>query len=328
MSQFPPPPPEGQPPGGQQPPGGTPPQPPGGSVPPPPPPQGPPGGNVPPPPPPPPPGPPGGMPPGGGYPPGGPPPGGGYPPGGMPPGGYPPGGGMPPAGGKPFSVGDAFGYGWKKFTENIGPILIAMLVFLLIGLVLYGVQVLVQAVTSPDTTVVTGENGFVITQSGGGFLGVLVSILFSLISFIWGYIVQAAFARGGLALTEGRPLVLGELLTFNKLGRIILAGILLSIMTFIGFLLCIIPGLIVAFFGAFFVYFILDQDLGAVDSLKASFSFVKDNVGNLLLLLILSWLALLAGALVCGIGLFVAVPVVVIAHTYAYKVLRGQPVAA
>ena len=44
--------------------------------------------------------------------------------------------------------------------------------------------------------------------------------------------------------------------------------------------------------------------------------------------LILSWIALFVGALLCGIGLFVAVPVVVIAHTYAYKVLRGQPVAA
>lgn len=254
--------------------------------------------------------PPGGMPPGGGY----------------PPGGYP--GGMPPAGGKPFSVGDAFGYGWKKFTANVGPILIAMLVFLLVGAVIYGIQVLLQAVTAPEATVVTGENGFVVTSSGGGFFGVVLSMVFAIISFIWGYIVQAAFARGGLALVEGRALELGELFSFNKLGRIILAGIILSVLTFIGFLLCIIPGLIVAFFGTFFVYFILDQDLGAWDAIKASFSFVKDNVGNLLLLLILSWIALFVGALLCGIGLFVAVPVVVIAHTYAYKVLRGQPVAA
>ena len=253
------------------------------------------------------------------------PPGGGYPP---PGGGYPPPGGMPPAGGKPFSVGDAFGYGWKKFTENIGPILIAMLVFMLVGAVIYGLQFLFQSITSPETTVVTGENGFVVSQSGGGVLASIVSLIFSIVGFIWSYLVQAGFARGGLALTEGRPLVLGELLSFHKLGRIILAGIILSIFTFIGFLLCILPGFIVAFFGSFFVYFILDQDLGAWDSIKASFSFVKDNLGNLLLLLILSWLILFAGALLCGIGLFVAWPVVVIAQTYAYKVLRGQPVAA
>lgn len=244
----------------------------------------------------------------------------------MPPGGGYPAGGMPPAAGKPFSVGDAFGYGWKKFTENLAPILIAMLVFALIGLVLAGLQTLIQGLTSPETTVISGENGFVVTQSGGGLAAALISIVFSLISFIWGYIVQAAFARGGLALTEGRALELSELLTFNKLGRIIVAGILLSILTFIGFLLCIIPGIIIAFLGAFFVYFILDQDLGAWDSIKASFSFVKDNVGEILLLFILSFIAILVGALLCGIGLLVAVPVVVLAHTYAYKVLRGQPV--
>lgn len=235
---------------------------------------------------------------------------------------------MPPGGGpRPFSVGDAFGYGWKKFTENIGPILIAMIVFLLIGGVIYGLQFLFQMVLAPETTVVSGENGFVVQQSGGGFLASIVSLLFAIVGFIWSYLIQAAFARGGLALTEGRPLVIGDLLSFNKLGRIILAGIILSILTFIGFILCIIPGLIVAFLGAFFVYFILDQDMGAWESIKASFNFVKDNVGNLLLLLILSWIALFVGALLCGIGLIVAVPVTVIAQTYAYKTLRGAPVA-
>jgi uncharacterized membrane protein len=203
-----------------------------------------------------------------------------------------------------------------------------MLVFLLIGLLLTGLQTLLQAAVTPDSTVVTTDNGGFVIQSGGGVLGALVSLVFSIISFIWGYIVQAAFARGGLALTEGRPLVIGELLTLDKLGRIILAGVMLSILTFIGLLLCILPGLVIAFFGTFFVYFILDQDLGAVDSIKASFSFVKENVGPLLGLMLLSFLAIFVGALLCGLGLFVAVPVVVIAQTYAYKVLRGQPVVA
>jgi uncharacterized membrane protein len=39
-------------------------------------------------------------------------------------------------------------------------------------------------------------------------------------------------------------------------------------------------------------------------------------------------IAIFVGALLCGLGLFVAVPVCVIAQAYAYKVLRGQPVAA
>ncbi len=234
---------------------------------------------------------------------------------------------MPPAGGRAFSVGDAFGYGWKKFTENVGPILIAMLVFILIGGVIYGLQILIQSVTTPETTVVTGENGFVVTNSGGGFLALLVSVVFSLVGFIWSYIVQAAYARAGLAVTEGRKIELGELLTFDRIGRIIGAGILLGIATFIGLLLCILPGLLVAFFGSFFVYFILDQNLGAIDALKASFNFVKDNFGNLLLLLLLTMIAIFVGALLCGLGLFVAIPVTVIAQAYAYKVLRGQPVA-
>ena len=173
-----------------------------------------------------------------------------------------------------------------------------------------------------------GGNGCAIAPSGvGGFLGLLVSLLFAIIGLVWNYLVQAGLARCGLALTEGRPLVIGELLSMNKLGRIIGAGILLGIMTVIGLILCIIPGLIVIFFGSYFVYFIVDQDMGAVESIKASFSFVKDNLGSLFLLLLLSWVILFVGALLCGIGLFVAYPVVYIAYAYAYKALRGAPVA-
>lgn len=236
---------------------------------------------------------------------------------------------MPPAGGpKPFSVGDAFGYGWKKFTENLGPILIAMLVFFLIGAVLYGLQFVLQTLTAPEsTTVVTSENSFEVTQTTTSPLGVLVSLVFAVILFVWQYLVQAAVARGGLAVTEGRPIVLGELLSFSKLGRIILGGIILGFLVLIGLFLCIIPGLIVAFLGSYFVYFILDQDQGAWESIKSSFAFVKDNVGNLLLVFLLSLVIVFVGALLCGVGLLVAYPVVYIAYAYAYKVLRGQPVA-
>lgn len=222
-------------------------------------------------------------------------------------------------------MGNAIGYGWKKFTENVGPILIAMLIFMLIGGLLY----LLQWLVTPDPTVVTQTSNGVTytTATGGSLLGSIVSFIFGIIIFVWQYLVEAAIARGGLTLTEGRPLVLSELLSFQKLGKIIVAGIILSILTVIGLILCIIPGLLVIIFGSFFIYFILDQDAGIWDSITMSFSFVKEHFGEVLLLLILCFLITLAGALLCGIGLFVAIPVVAIAKTYAYKVLRGQPVA-
>jgi uncharacterized membrane protein len=233
---------------------------------------------------------------------------------------------MPPTG-RPYSVGDAIGYGWKKFTENIGAILLAMLILVLIGAAINGVQALLQAAVSPDRTLITGDDGFVITTTGGGPAGAFVSLLFSIVTFVWGYLVQAAIARGGLALTEGRQLVFGELLSFDKLGRLILGGLLLGFLVGVGLLLCILPGLVIALFGSFFVYFVLDADLGPIDAIKASFTFVKDNFGNILGLALLSFLIMIVGFLLCFVGVLAAWPIVVIAQAYTYKVLRGQPVA-
>jgi len=39
-----------------------------------------------------------------------------------------------------------------------------------------------------------------------------------------------------------------------------------------------------------------------------------------------SILAFIVGAILCGIGLIVAIPVTIIATAYAYKLMTGQPV--
>lgn len=225
---------------------------------------------------------------------------------------------MPP--GNQFSAGAAVSYGWDKFTKNVGPLLIAMLVFLIIGGVLYFIQSLLR----PDTP---GSNGFGLVSTGNVWAS-LLSLIVGVIIFVWNYITEAALARAGLAVTEGRPVVLGELLTTDKLVRIILGGIVLAVLTVVGLILCVLPGLLVIFFGSFYMYFILDQDLTAWKSIEASFNFVKSHFGELLLLLILTWLITFVGLLLCGVGLLVAIPVVAIAKAYAYKRLTGQPVAA
>ncbi len=304
------------------PPGSVPPPPPGGTPPPPPPgggyPPGPPGGGYPP-------------PPGGGYPPG--PPGGGYPP---PPGGPPPGQpGYPGApGAQGFSVTEAISYGWKKFTENWQPYVLALVVFAAVGAVLYGIYYAILGLfgffSSENVFEVDPVTGEVVTSAGAGtsFIGGLVLAgLISLVFAVYGWFVQSAIIRGTLATTAGRPVEFKSFFVTDKLGSIIGAGVLVGIMTSIGFVLCYLPGLIVAFLSQFFMFFILDRNLGVIDSIKASWSFVFSNLGPLILLFLLSMVVYFVGALLCGVGLLAAIPVIVIAQTYAYRLLQGGTVA-
>jgi uncharacterized membrane protein len=112
-----------------------------------------------------------------------------------------------------------------------------------------------------------------------------------------------------------------------NVGTVIVAGLLVGLGVGIGTLLCFIPGLIVGFFSQFYVWFIVDQQMGAFDAIKASFAFVNRNLGTVLIFYLASLAAFFVGALACGIGLLVAVPVVYIAQGYTYRKLQGGYVA-
>ena len=74
------------------------------------------------------------------------------------------------------------------------------------------------------------------------------------------------------------------------------------------------------------MFFVVDRNMPAVEAIKASIDMVRNNVGPLLLF----WLATLAitivGACLCGVGLLVAIPVVVIAQVYTFRTFNNDPV--
>jgi hypothetical protein len=223
----------------------------------------------------------------------------------------------PLPGGTPFRVGDAFNYGWKKFQENLGPILIAMLIFIVVaGAVNFIASLFVGGfgeMTNPDDIGIGMFFGF-------GYL------FFSLLSALVSLLIQAAVVRGALEITKGERIDLSTFLSTEHLGQVVLAAILLAIGTAIGLILCIIPGLILIFYSMFTYQFILDRGLPAFDAIKASFALVNQHLGSVVGLFFASILALFVGALLCGIGLIVAIPVTIIATAYAYRILSGQTV--
>jgi uncharacterized membrane protein len=301
--------------GGQQPPGGPPPGgPPPGQAP-----GGPPGG------------PPPGQPPGG--PQGGPPPG--QPPGSYPPASQPPAGGPPAAGPptgfdqEPYSIGNAFSYGWLKFQQNVGPILIAVLAYVLALAVLSFIWFTITGLFFGGGSEAQMER-FLAGESSRFFsFGALVAFgLQSLVGFIGGVIIQAAVTQAALLLTRGQPIEVKTLFSFGNLPQLLLGALIVGVLSGIGTILCYIPGLIVLFFTQFYVHFLLDKGLSALDAIKASFAFVNQHVGTLIGFYLASLVALFVGALLCGIGLLVAFPVVVIAQAYTFRRLLGEPVAA
>jgi uncharacterized membrane protein len=170
-----------------------------------------------------------------------------------------------------------------------------------------------------------------LTGQGGGFTAFATLLYFgftAIVGFLGYVIVQAAVVRAALALTRGETIELQTLFRFDNLPQLLIGALIVGVLTGIGSALCYIPGLIVTFFTQFYVHFLIDQKLSGVDAIKASFNFVNANLGTMIGFFLASLVAYIIGALLCGIGLLVALPVVFIAQAYTYQRLRGVQVAA
>src|SRR6478736_8133063 len=248
----------------------------------------------------------------------------------------PPGGGMPVGGGsQPADAPSAIKYGWEKFLQHWQAVLVALIIGFVIIVVLGVIGYLIQsALTSTDACKVTSTNNGLRFSGGCGddgpgfFTYLFASALFQFLILLGTSILQLFVIRATLMIMRGEPLDASKVMSTDRLGSYILGAIIVGILTFVGFVLCILPGIAVGIFVLFWGYFLVDKGMSPIEAITASFNLVKDNLGTVFIFWLLTILITIAGAIVCGVGLIVAVPVVVIATGYMYKRLQGEPVAA
>lgn len=255
-----------------------------------------------------------------------PPPGGGY---GAPPpppaGGY---GGPPPGGPDNWDVGAAVNYGWTKFQANVGQMILAALAIFAGVVVIYGIAFVAIILPAGDTECSFDSDGSYSCDSGGlGILGLVVLALLYVVMFVYAQIIGAGLIREGLGVTEGRSFTTAGVFKFENIGNVIVTSLLVGLGTFIGTILCVIPGIIFGFLTMFSLFFVVDKNLAPVDAIKASIDLVKNNLGSTIIWYLVAYVIALVGAVLCGVGLLVAIPVILVGTCYTYKKLSGQPIA-
>jgi uncharacterized membrane protein len=223
-------------------------------------------------------------------------------------------------------VGTAFSYAFEKFKANWGPLVVITLVVIAASFVVQLLSNLIFGALTPDATIdpVTGQ------IEGSGFFGIamILSLLGSALTYVVSLVVQAGIIKGALALTRNEPLSIGTAFNGINWGQVIAASLITGALIFIGLVLCIIPGIVAIFFTWFTLYFVIDRNMPAIEAIKASVSMVRANIGNLILLFLASIAAYIVGACLCGVGLLVAIPVVILAQVYTFRTLNGDPVQA
>ncbi|MFI2489360.1 hypothetical protein ACH47X_20785 [Promicromonospora kroppenstedtii] len=242
------------------------------------------------------------------------------------------GAGQPPAYGGPagpygaqpaatFAVGEALGYGWKRFTGN-------WLFWVLFVLLSFAVGAIFNAGNFGDYQEINeaAMRGDISTSTATG-----VSFGSSLLGLLGGIINSILGALGiNAALREasGYKATWGTLFKVNSYPMIILTALLLLVAGFVGALLCGLGLIALAIFAPFTYHNVVDRNLNAWDALTGSFRLVGQNFGAVFLLELALLGINIVGALVCGLGLFVTIPLSLLVLAFAFRRITGGPVAA
>lgn len=145
---------------------------------------------------------------------------------------------------------------------------------------------------------------------------------------IGGFLVAGPLSVGFFLIVfnrmRGKPINIGDIAKgFDYFIPAVLSSILVSAFSGIGFVFCIIPGIIVAALYLLTPAFILEKKLDFWEAMEASRKASSGHVFELVIFVLLIGLINLLGVLTCVVGLLITVPLTFVATALAYDDLVG-----
>ncbi|MCX5704585.1 MAG: hypothetical protein NTZ92_00710 [Candidatus Omnitrophica bacterium] len=205
---------------------------------------------------------------------------------------------------KKFSWEEAIKLGWKATLDHLGFFIKAMIIVFVISISL-GMVTKMTEKSVPVLSLITN------------LMGVFFSLLFGV-----------GLIKIYLKICDGKVPELRDLLSGITPGlmlRYLAAALFYSLIFLGGLILLIIPGIIWLMQFQFCTYLVIDKGLGPIAALKKSSGITKGAKWDLFILTCLSVLINLAGLLALGIGLFITMPLTMLALTSVYRKLLSEP---
>ena len=198
-----------------------------------------------------------------------------------------------------FSKSEAIKFGFNFFKANVS-----------VFIKLAAVVIVVNVVLSIVSNLLKGNP---------------LSFVWMLVSIALYVVIQVGFTKIFLDFYDGKPLSLSYLYSLYPLAlKYLGASILYGLIVTTGFILLIIPGIILAIRLQFYMYLVVDRGLGPINAIKGSWNITRGVGLSLFVFGILLGLVYVAGLLALVVGLLAAIPIVLMAHIYVYRKLLSQ----
>ena len=154
--------------------------------------------------------------------------------------------------------------------------------------------------------------------------------------WVWGKYLQLLIAQyfwGGLFrmainhVRTGRADMVDFFCVYDVLPALLMAGLVLPLMSFLGVALCLVPGILVAGLTMFVLPLIVDQEMGFFRALTASYRALKPHVLTASLFATVMFLLTCSGLMLFGVGLLVSGPLATLAIAIFYCAYYDNPKA-
>ncbi|HMT24285.1 MAG TPA: hypothetical protein PKA24_18715 [Microthrixaceae bacterium] len=245
-------------------------------------------------------------------------------------------GGMATTGGV-ADISSAFSWTISAFQKNLAGFLALSGVIAAVSLV---GGLISAALISNSAELTYDESGSVVNASG--FWGIVGGVVLAIVVAIATGLLRMGLLRAALKRTRGEAPSFAHLTSTENLVPYVLTALVAGILTAIGTLLCIIPGLVIGFLLVFSTVRSLDIGDRVADAMAFSSNAAKANIAPVLVIIVVAFIATfitaiitavadgvaggVAGAIVSAIiGLF-AEPITALLTANVYRQVTGEAV--
>lgn len=202
---------------------------------------------------------------------------------------------------KKFSKSQALNFGWETTKSNLGFfIVIFLIIFFILSIPIF-------------------------IQHYFGEKVLLVNIIVVVLNLVLSSMIPIGLIKISLKLYDTQKPTLRDLFSGGRLLLPYLIGFLMYLLIVLGgFILLIIPGIIWFVKFSFFGYFIVEKGMEPSEALRRSSVITQAVKWDLFVFGLLLLLINLLGAAALLIGLFVTLPVTIVASTFVYRTLLSR----
>ncbi len=203
-------------------------------------------------------------------------------------------------------VGSSYRNAWQQMWKYFGALLPIFIIYLLISFgISYGFEIGAET---------TGESKAAIWEVLTWAAAILV---------VWP--LSFGFAFSFLKAVRDNAPGLNDLFAFTEnYWNAILANILMATIVFAGFILLIVPGVILACRLAFVPYLVVENKMGAYDAIGESWRLTSGHTQKVLLVNLMAIPVCLAGVLCLVVGIFPAMMWVTMSQASLYLAITAQ----